>query len=283
MSGKRRGLGRGLDALLQPEAEEGVREVALDRLRPNRHQPRTRFDEADLESLAQSIRARGIVQPLLVTPEPDGFYMIIAGERRWLAARRAGLEAVPVMVREVSDEEQLLELALIENLQRTDLNPMEEAEAYQTLQRTFQLSQEEIAARVGKARSTVTNSLRLLNLPEPVRQLVREGALTAGQARPLIALGRPEVQIGLAEKAVQEGLTARDLERLAARRDQPAAKTKVSPPESIHDRAAAEKLTQRLQTKVEIRRRGKGGALRIHFHTEEELMRLYDYLMQREE
>ena len=288
MNPKKRGLGRGLDALIEKveekQPEPGIRTLPLASLHPNRFQPRSQFDEAGIEELAESIRAQGIVQPLVVTPEGEG-WAIIAGERRWRAARRAGLEAVPVVVREVADDRELLELALVENLQRSDLNPIEEAEAYAVLREKFGLSQEDVAARVGKARTTVTNALRLLRLPEEVRELLRAGQLTAGQARPLLALDSPDAQLALAERAVREGLSARDLERLASAPPQPASKKPKKPdrPAEVHTAAAEEKLTRRLQTRVEIRRQGKGGHLRIHFHSEEELMRLYDVLIERGE
>ena len=285
--GKKRGLGRGLDALLEkeeaPAVPPPVQTLPIDQLRPNKFQPRTYFDEEAIEELASSIRTQGIVQPLVVSPEPDGTYVIVAGERRWRASRRAGLENVPVVVRQVADDREMLELALVENLQRSDLNPLEEAEAYLSLQEKFGLSQEDIAGRVGKARTTVTNSLRLLRLPEEVQELLRDGRLTAGQARPLLGLPSREAQLALADRAVREGLTARDLERLSAEpaREKP---TKKKPqPVEVHTAAAEEKLTRRLQTKVEIRRRGKGGILHIHFHSEEELMRLYDILVERGE
>jgi len=281
VNAKKRGLGRGLDALIEKPPAEAVRSLPVASLRPNRLQPRTRFDEAAIEELTESIRTQGIVQPLVVTPEGEN-WTIIAGERRWRAAKRAGLEEVPVVVREVADTRELLELALVENLQRSDLNPLEEAEAYAALQERFGLSQEEVAGRVGKARVTVTNSLRLLRLPEEVRDLLREGKLTAGQARPLLALPGEEAQIRLAARAVREGLSARDLERLAAPRERPQSKQPDRPVE-VHTAAAEEKLTRRLQTRVEIRRQGKGGHLRIHFHSEEELMRLYDVLIDRGE
>jgi ParB family chromosome partitioning protein len=279
---KKRGLGRGLDALLQKEEEAPaapVQTLPVTSLRPNRFQPRTQFDEADLEELAESIRAQGVIQPLVVAPGTDGVYTIIAGERRWRASRRAGLESVPVVVRTVADDRELLELALVENLQRSDLNPLEEAEAYLALQEKFSLSQEEIAARVGKARTTVTNALRLLRLPEEVQELLRGGQLTAGQAKPLLALATSEEQVLLALRAVREGLSARDMEREAAPKEKP--KKKPARPVEVNTAAAEEKLTRRLQTKVEIRRRGKGGLLQVHFHSEEELMRLYDLLMER--
>jgi len=277
VNGRKRGLGRGLDALIEKPLQESVRTLPVASLRPNRFQPRTRFDEEAIAELTESVRTQGIIQPLVVTPEGEG-WTIIAGERRWRAAQRAGLEEVPVVVREVADARELLELALVENLQRSDLNPLEEAEAYAALQEKFGLSQEEVAARVGKARTTVTNSLRLLRLPEEVRELLRDGKLTAGQARPLLALPGEEEQIRLAARAVREGLSARDLERLAAPRE-PKPK-KPDRPVEVHTAAAEEKLTRRLQTRVEIRRQGKGGHLRIFFHSEEELMRLYDVLIE---
>ncbi len=282
-SPKKRGLGRGLDSLLETVPEkppEGIRTLPIDSLRPNRFQPRTHFNDAAIEELADSIRAQGIVQPLVVTPEGEG-WAIIAGERRWRAARKAGLEHVPVVVREVADDRELLELALVENLQRSDLNPIEESEAYAALQEKFGLSQEAVATRVGKARTTVTNALRLLRLPEEVRELLREGQLTAGQARPLLGMENGDEQILLAERAVREGLSARDLERLTAAAKEPPKAKKADRPVEVHTVAAEEKLTRRLQTRVEIKRQGKGGFVRIHFHSEDELMRLYDVLTER--
>lgn len=281
MSTKKKGLGRGLDALIaERPPEEAVTELPLDRLRPNPRQPRTTFEEGALAELTESIRTQGVVQPLVVSAEKDGTYSIVAGERRWRAARQAGLEWVPVVVWEVADDRQRLELALVENLQRSDLNPMEEAEAYQSLQESFGLSQEEVAQRVGKARPTVANALRLLKLPETVRELLRAGRLTAGQARPLLALPDAEAQAALGERAAREGLSARELERMTA-----APRVKPAPPKpapvEVHAAAAADTLTRRLQTRVEIQRKGKGGVLRIHYHSEEELMRLYELLMER--
>jgi ParB family transcriptional regulator, chromosome partitioning protein len=282
---KKRGLGRGLDALLEreeeaPAAPAPIQSLPIDKLKPNRFQPRTQFDDAAIEELAASIRTQGIVQPLVVSPNEDGTYVIVAGERRWRASRLAGLETVPVVVRQVTDDREMLELALVENLQRSDLNVLEEAEAYLSLQEKFGLSQEDIATRVGKARTTVTNSLRLLRLPDEVQELLREGRLTAGQARPLLGLPSREAQLALADRAVREGLTARDLERLSSEPAREKPKKKPRPVE-VHTAAAEEKLTRRLQTRVEIRRRGKGGILHIHFHSEEELMRLYEVLVER--
>ncbi len=271
---KRRALGRGLDALLEGPGEAPPRTLPIGRLRPNRLQPRASFGEEDLAELVGSIRVQGVLQPLLVTPAADGNFLIVAGERRWRAAQRAGLAEVPVVVREVADERELLVLALVENLQRTDLDPVEEAEGLQALASRFGLGQETIALGLGKSRTAVSNSLRLLRLPDAVRDLLRSGALSAGQARPLVPLPAERAR-ELAQRAVALGLSARQLERLAAgerprRRPAPAADADTA--------AAADRLTRRLQTKVEIRRRARGGRLIIHFHSEDELIRLFDWL-----
>jgi ParB family chromosome partitioning protein len=279
MSDKRRGLGRGLAALL-PSEPELARTLPVAQLVPSRRQPRSRFDESGLDELAASIRAQGLIQPIIVSPLQSDKYTIIAGERRWRAAQRAGLAAVPVVVRPVRDERQQLELALVENLQRADLNPLEEAEAFQALIDDFGLSHEEVAARVGRSRSAVTNTLRLLRLPEPVQELLRSGALTAGQARPLLALDDPAEIERLAERIVAGGLSARAAEELAGPR-KGAAKPRSKPTTEPNTEAAAERLTQRLQTRVEIQRRGRGGVIKIHYHSEEELMRLFDALAER--
>ena len=277
---KKRGLGRGLDSLLRPE--ESVRTVEIGRLRPNRFQPRVQFQDEGLDELAASIRSQGVIQPLLVRPEGDGAYTIIAGERRWRAAQRAGLAQVPVVIREVSGDRELLELALVENLQRADLNPVEEAEAFRSLHEAFGQTQEQIALRVGRSRSAVTNVLRLLRLPPEILDLLRAGQLSAGQARPLVGVEPAERQLALARRAVQDGLSARQIEELvqAAERQRERRRRPTLAPEP-NAAAAAERLTHRLQAKVEIARRGKGGTVRIHFHGEEELMRLFDLLMER--
>ncbi len=281
---KKRGLGRGLDALLE---DEPARSLPVDRLRPNRFQPRADFDDAKLDELAESIRSQGVVQPIVVTPDGGGNFSIIAGERRWRAARKAGLTEVPVAVREVSGDRELLELALVENVQRSDLNPVEEAEAYRTLAASFDLSQEEIAVRVGKSRTTVTNALRLLNLPAEILDELRAGRLSAGQARPLLAIKDRARQLALAREAAENNLTARELERRSSPGRGPKARRKVDlegPQEpEVFAAAAAEKLTKRYQTKVEIRRSPPRGEIQIHFHSEEELIRLYDQLMERGE
>jgi len=278
MTEKKRGLGRGLDALIG--SAEPARTVPIDQLHPNRRQPRRRFDPEDLQSLADSIKSQGLIQPIVVTPDSKGGYTIIAGERRWRASRLAGLGTVPVAILDEVDDRRLLELALVENLQRSDLNPIEEAEAYQALQNDFGLSQELVAERVGKSRPAVSNALRLLRLPPAILDMLREGRLAAGQARPLLALADEAAQLALATRAVSHGLSARELEALTAAPPEKA-RRKGKKPVEIHAAAAAEKLTQRLQTKVEINRRGKGGVIRIHYHSEEELMRLFDLFAQR--
>jgi ParB family transcriptional regulator, chromosome partitioning protein len=281
MNDKKRGLGRGLSALIAPaaaaESAEAGRTLPISQIHPNRLQPRTEFDDSQLEELAASIRTQGLIQPLIVSPTGKGTYTIVAGERRWRAAQRAGLTVVPVVVRQVRDDRELLELALVENLQRADLNPMEEAEAYRTLQENFALSQEEIAARVGKARPAVANTLRLLKLPAEIQDFLRSGRLTAGQVRPLLTVTDPERQQELALRALREGLSSRSMEELASGKRPGASggKRAAKSPEP-HAAAAAERLTQKLQTRVEIDRRGKGGTIRIHFHSEEELIRLYE-------
>lgn len=268
---RRRGLGRGLDALLESEAL-GLKTVAVSALKPNRFQPRADFNQEGLAELAESIRSQGIVQPLVVTPSGDGF-LIVAGERRWRAAQRAGLTEIPVVVREVDGDQHLLELALVENLQRADLNAIEEADAYRSLGQGFGLSHEEIGRRVGKSRATVTNALRLLNLPPEIRDMLRAGRLNAGQARPLVALA-VEDALRLAKRAARDSLSARKVEELATTKPPARPAPRLDP----DTQAAVERLTRKLQTKVEIKRRGRGGAVILYFHDEEGLMRLFDHL-----
>ncbi|MGH9379819.1 MAG: ParB/RepB/Spo0J family partition protein [Thermoanaerobaculia bacterium] len=283
MSARKRGLGRGLDALIedvpQPSPQPTPLVVPVDQLKPNRRQPRSTFDEEGLQELADSIRAQGVIQPLIVSQAGDGSYQIVAGERRWRAARRAGLAEVPVVVREAVGDRELLEVALVENLQRTDLDALEEAQAFRSLAEEHGLSHEEIGRRVGRSRPAISNSLRLLQLPEEIQTLLREGRLTAGQARPLLAL-EGEAQLRLARLAVAEGLSARAIEQRVQRATRgPRARRAAEP--DVHAQAAAERLTRELQTRVEIRRRGTGGEIRIRFHNEEELMRLYDKIARR--
>lgn len=273
-----RGLGRGLDALLETKEAVGVQTVSVSRLSPNRFQPRSDFNDAGMEELTESIRQQGIVQPVVVTPATGENYTIVAGERRWRAAQRAGLEEVPVIVKSVDNDRQLLELALVENLQRADLNAIEEAEAFSSLQQAFGLSQEEIGVQVGRTRAAISNAQRLLGLPDEIQDMMRDGRLTAGQARPLLGIEDPEEQLRLARRTLAEGLSARQVEALTSGERKPR-KRRVRKGMDPDTAAAAERLTRRLQTKVEIRRAGVGGAVQIHFHSEEELMRVYDLLL----
>jgi ParB family chromosome partitioning protein len=273
-------LGRGLSALL-PGGEEVPRgtplqEVELERLATGRFQPRQGFGEEGIAELAASIREHGVVQPLVVVPQGDRFE-IVAGERRFRAARLAGLSSVPVVIREKPSDRELLELALVENLQREDLNAIEEAEAYGRLREEFSLTQEQIASRVGKDRATVANSLRVLRLPSTVKNLVREGALSGGHARALSSLPTPDEQQGLAEEVVRRGLSVRQTEARVARAiagPSPRREKRRDP----FTRDAEEKLSRHLAARVRILRRRRGGKLEIAFGSEEELMGLFDKL-----
>ncbi|MGH9367079.1 MAG: ParB/RepB/Spo0J family partition protein [Thermoanaerobaculia bacterium] len=278
---RKQALGRGLSALL-PGGEDVPRgtplqEVEVERLVTGRYQPRRGFPEERLAELAASIREHGVVQPLVVVPSGEGFE-VVAGERRLRAAKLAGLPRVPVIVREKPSDRELLELALVENLQREDLNPIEEAEAYGRLREEFSLTQEQIAAAVGKDRATVANSLRILRLPSSVKDLVRDGALSGGHARALAGLASPEEQQGLAEEVIRRGLSVRQTEARVAR----LAAGPKSKPERRRDpftRDAEEKLARRLLTRVRIARGRRGGRIELLFASEEELIGLFERLM----
>ena len=280
---KRKALGKGLSALLPvPEPEPGAAagaagsaEVPIDRLEANPFQPRLALDPSRMAELAASIRESGIIQPILVRRVGER-YQIIAGERRWRAAQQLGLHTVPVTLREVADE-RLLELALVENIQRQELTALEEAQAFHRLQTEFRLTQEEVARRVGRERSTIANALRLLRLPAELRELVGTGRLDAGHARALLALERAEDQVELGREAARKGLSVREVERQVARRRAP--RTRVHSRRDANTRAAEERLRAVLGTRVEIRRQGKGGALRIQFTSEAELNRLFEMLV----
>jgi ParB family transcriptional regulator, chromosome partitioning protein len=283
---KRPALGKGLSALIPdapPAVASGPLEVDTDRLSPNELQPRMQFDDDKLEELARSITARGIIQPILVRPLGGGAYRIIAGERRWRAAQRAGLLKVPVVVRDVPEgsDQQLLELALIENVQRENLNPLDEAIAYQRLADQFALTQEQISAAVGKDRSSVANFMRLLKLPEEVRADLAAGTLTMGHARTLLSLPDEAAQRHAAREVISRSLSVRDTEALVKRLSGPApARAAKAPPAptDVHTRAAEDRMRFALGAKVTIVRRGTGGTIEIGFETEEELNRLYEHL-----
>lgn len=275
---RRKALGKGLGALL-PDPEPGRldagAEVPLEDLEPNPFQPRAAIDPARLAELAASIRESGIVQPILVRRH-QGRFQIIAGERRWRAAQSLGLRSVPVAIRDVPDE-RLLELALVENIQREELQPLEEAQAFQRLQEELRLTQEEIARRVGRERSTIANTLRLLRLPREARELLAAGKLDAGHARALLSLERVEDQLALARAVAKHGLSVREVERRAA-----ALKDGRTRPEKRRDpntRAAEERLRIALGTRVRITRRGRRGVMRVEFQNEAELQRLYELIL----
>jgi ParB family chromosome partitioning protein len=282
---KRPALGKGLSALIPdvPDVRPGVlpTEVDVDQIAPNEQQPRHRFEDARLDELAQSIKANGVIQPIVVR-RVDGGYRIIAGERRWRAAQRAGLTRVPIVVKDVraGDDAQLLEMALIENIQREDLNPIDQAAAYEKLSSDFNMTQEEIASAVGKDRSSVANHMRLLKLPQEVRAEVAGGRLSMGHARALLAIADEAGQRQVAREVIARNLSVRETEAMAKRieRGASAGRTAVPVDRDVHTRAAEEKLRMTLGTRVRIARKGKGGRIEIDFGSEDELHRLYEHL-----
>jgi ParB family transcriptional regulator, chromosome partitioning protein len=299
----RNALGRGLGALIReseaappttqavalggaaagaapaPSVSGGPLQIDIDLIDPSPYQPRTRFGEAALEELAQSIRATGIIQPLVVR-KIGARHQLIAGERRWRAAQRAQLLRVPVVVREVSDE-QALELTLVENIQREDLNPIEQARAFDRLMEEFHLTQDEVASRTGKDRATVANSIRLLSLEDPLRNWIEEGKLTAGHGRALLAIEDRKLRNDLAQKASRGKLTVRQLERMATRRGRTRASHALVVPLDPNRQAALEELQQHIGTRVTLQMPSKGrpGQLSLEFYDEEQLNGLYERLM----
>lgn len=274
-------LGRGLGALLadargpQPAASAGVLRLPVEQIHADRANPRKDFDESALEELAESLRNQGVLQPVLVRKEPKGGYRLIAGERRWRAAQRAGLLEIPAIVREATDAE-AYELALVENIQRADLNPLEEAEAYNRLLEERRWTQEQVADRVGKDRSTVANALRLLLLPNEVKQLLIEGDIDMGHARAIVALPRAADMVALARAVVTEKLTVRETEaRAKAQKGGPSRKAREAAKASPEARRLVEDLQRRLGTKVRLVERGQGkGRLEIEYFSYEDLDRI---------
>ncbi|MEY3973736.1 MAG: hypothetical protein RIS59_97 [Pseudomonadota bacterium] len=274
-----RGLGRGLDVLLgsdlaAPEAAGDLREAGISELRPGRYQPRSHMSEAALDDLADSIRAQGLIQPVVVRPAADGGYEIIAGERRWRAAQRAGLERIPVVVRAVADNAALA-MALIENIQREDLNPLEEAQGIQRLIDEFGLTHQAAAEAVGRSRVAVTNLLRLLNLTPPVQAMLLAGEIEMGHARALLAT-QGAAQIEWAQRAMQRGMTVRELERALVSADRETRPPALPDP----DVAALERrLCDRLGRRVELRSKRSGaGAVLLHYDDADDLEALLDRL-----
>ena len=299
---KRKALGKGLGSLI-PQAPKaagppspprvateeakpaagasGEVHLDIDRIHPNPRQPRQDFDEQALAELTQSLKSKGLIQPVVVRPREDGHFELIAGERRWRAAQRAGLHRIPAVIRNVPDAH-LLELALIENVQRAELNAIEEAQAYQILLQDLQLTQEAVADRVGKSRVTVTNVLRLLQLPRQVQERVRRGRLSMGQARAILGVPTANGQIELAEKVEKEGWSVRQVEAWVARQGkaQATSSRQRASGKDPNVEAAEQKLQRVLGTRVRIVGRGKGGRLELHYFGPEELDRLYNLLLE---
>jgi ParB family chromosome partitioning protein len=286
----RKALGRGIEALIpgagrsgpivegRTEIDEpGDAFVAIDKIRPNPRQPRREFEEGALADLATSIRTQGVIQPLLVRRMPDGDYELIAGERRLRAAERAGLTHVPVFVRDISDGESL-ELALVENIQRDDLSPLEEAAAYQRLMAEFGHTQEQVAERVGKSRPAIANALRLLRLPETIKKDLARGRLSAGHARVLLSIDDPEAQLRAAKQIQTRQMSVRDAEHLASTRKSSA----QAPARDPHRSALERELSATLGTRVRIIPKGKGGKIEIEFYSTGELEGLVDRIGKRD-
>jgi ParB family transcriptional regulator, chromosome partitioning protein len=284
MNVKRKALGRGLSSLIPevpPAPKEGLRMLETDRIVPNRFQPRKEF--RNLEDLANSIKENGVIQPIIVT-ESDGEYQLVAGERRWRAAQMAGIPRIPAILRNVSDDRRL-EMALVENIQRQELNPLEEAQAYNLLISELQLTQEEVARRVGKDRSTVSNQLRILKLPEKVQEMIASGDLDAGHAKALLSLPDATAQVRAAEKVVAGILSVRETEDLVRRllsSGRPPAQTSPVPrdPNVV---SAEERLTRSLGTRVRIvsgKKKGTG-KIEIDYYSEDELDRVFSLLVTR--
>jgi len=288
MSERKPALGKGLSALI-PDAPDALSmprtslEIDIDLLTPNEYQPRTHVDEERLQDLARSIQANGVIQPIVVRRSDDGRYHIIAGERRWRASQLAGLHKVPVVIKELgaAEKKRRLEMALIENIQRENLNPIEEAQAYQRLVDEFAMRQEDIAVQVGKDRSSVANILRLLRLPDEVRAEVASGRLSMGHARAIVALTSDADQRRIARDVVSRQLSVRETEAIvkkAASSETPSQQPATTKTKDVHTRAAEEQLRLALGTSVEIKRRGKGGVVEIVFANEDELQRIYEHL-----
>jgi ParB family chromosome partitioning protein len=273
-----RGLGRGLGALI-PRTTVGLREVPVEAIRPNPWQPRTHFDEQELEELAQSIREHGVLQPVLVSQQADGTFQLITGERRWRAVQLAGFATVPAMVKEATSRSSL-ELALVENIQRRDLNPLEEAHAFRALMDEHGLTQEQLGQRIGKSRVAITNTLRLLQLPEAVREALAGGALTEGHARAILMANGESARLEVLEHVLADHLSVRDTEALA--RAMNSRRTRAAAPEVRMDpdvERLEDAFRQALGTRVRLMKGRRGGRLVITFFSDEELQGLYEAIV----
>ncbi len=283
---KKKGLGRGVDLLFNQEQEEEKYFLCdTEKIIPNAFQPRNHFDEQSLKELADSIKEKGIIQPLVVVPYPDGSYGLIAGERRLRASKQIGLETVPVVIREVSGDDEMLELALIENVQRKDLNPIEEAEAYEKLIKLFSYTQEEAAERVGKKRSTVTNRLRLLQLPDFIKEDISHKRLTEGHARALLRLSEDSAAMKeVRDQIVAKGLSVRQAEKLTSRIRQTRGGGRSSSPRekstipASFSHSLLTRMTNRLHSKVHLVQNGSRGKLEIEYYSLDDLERVIDLI-----
>ena len=289
---KKKGLGRGLDALFADQApvlekaeaaeekqkadENSVVYIGIEQIKPNVNQPRKKFNEERIAELAESILKHGIIQPLVVR-RSEAFYEIVAGERRWRAARRADLEKVPCIIREFTDEENML-IAIIENLQREDLDPIEEANGLNQMIKKFGMTQEEVSKSISKSRPYISNSLRLLKLPEYIQELVSEGKLSMGHARALISVEDPKLQSEICSRIVKDGLSVRDVEKLVAQNTRPRRKRakRVKSPDTVR---AENRLKEIYGTRVSIDSTGKKGSIRLEYYSSDELNRLLDLLI----
>ncbi len=282
---QRKGLGKGLESLIPTGVRSlpassgagGVQEVAVELIKPNPRQPRLKFQEEELAELAASIREHGVIQPLIVLPNADGTFILIAGERRWQASKKAGLRSVPVIPRQANNQE-LLEIALIENVQRADLNPMEEAEAYRQLVEDFGLSHDSVAKRVGKSRVAVTNTLRLLGLADAVKQALVDDSITEGHARALLMLSTQKAQTSALQTLINLSLNVRQAEELVRKLAGQKAVKARKPVRSAEVNDVEKRLQNSLGTKVALKHGKKGGTLTIYYYSDEELDSLLDKL-----
>lgn len=276
---KRSGLGKGLSALIPEELNEDENKsiISMNLIKPNSKQPRKIFDEEKLSSLAESIKEHGIIQPIVVKSVNNG-YMIIAGERRWRAAKLAGLKEVPVIVMDLTDK-QVLEISLIENIQREDLNPIEEALAYRRLTQEFNLKQEELSIRIGKSRVAISNTLRLLNLDDRVQDYLKEGVITEGHGRALLAVANKNLQYELSQKIIDEELTVRDIEKIIKDINKDNTTIEVNKPINPYYNEIKEKLQNYFDTKVNINfKKNNKGKIEIEYYSEEDLQRILDMM-----
>jgi ParB family chromosome partitioning protein len=270
-------LGRGLEALIPLDTSdaEGVVEVKINKIRPNQFQPRRSFDEEKLGELAESIREHGVIQPIVIRKKGE-VYEIVAGERRWRASQRVGLTSIPAVIKEYDDTE-MMQIALIENLQREDLNPIEEAMAYRQLMDEFNFTQEMLSQKIGKSRSVIANSVRLLTLPEELQQMISNSLLSSGHARALVAIGDPEKQLKMAREIINNGLTVRDVEK-KAKEEKKAVKIRFKSSRGLKESPfvleVEEKLKRSLGTKVKIKSGPKKGKIEIEFYNDTDLDRI---------